>query len=93
MCDFCINKDLMYICTVLCFNSTPPLSLSYCLILELDAFEMFLYGMLTFMSCISLLLYLEQSVYIYRKMSYPKKTTIIWISGAAPVSSESNRNA
>ncbi|TNN28763.1 Organic solute transporter subunit alpha [Liparis tanakae] len=37
------------------------------------------------MSCVSLLLYLDQCVYIYRNMSYPKKTTLIWISGAAPI--------
>lgn len=42
--------------------------------------------MLTFMSSVSLLLYLEQCVYMYKKLPYPKKTTIIWINGAAPVS-------
>ncbi|XP_038564127.1 organic solute transporter subunit alpha-like isoform X2 [Micropterus salmoides] len=41
--------------------------------------------MFTFMSCMSLLLYLEQCVYIYKKLPYPKKTTIMWINGAAPV--------
>lgn len=53
---------------------------------EMDAFSFSLYAMLTLMSCLSLLMYLEQCVYIYRKQSYPKKTSIIWISGAAPVS-------
>lgn len=53
---------------------------------ELDVFGMCLYAMLTLMSCISLLLYLEQCVYIYTKLPYPKKTTIMWINGAAPVS-------
>lgn len=61
----------------------PPLAID--VIRQLDVFEMFLYGMLTSMSCISLLLYLEQCTYIYRKTAYPQKTTIIWISGAAPV--------
>lgn len=37
------------------------------------------------MSCTSLLLYLELCVFIYRKLPYPKKTTLIWINGAAPV--------
>lgn len=37
------------------------------------------------MSCASLLLYLELCVFIYRKLPYPKKTTLIWISGASPV--------
>lgn len=61
----------------------PPLAID--MIKQLDAFGFCLYAMLTFMSSISLLLYLEQCVYIYKKVSYPKKTTIIWINGAAPV--------
>ncbi|KAG7520888.1 hypothetical protein JOB18_037936 [Solea senegalensis] len=60
----------------------PPLAID--IIKQLDVFELCLYAMLTFMSCISLLLYLEQCVYIYKKLPYPKKTTIIWINGAAP---------
>ena len=61
-------------------------SVSTLLLTEMDVFGLILYSMLTFMSSTSLLLYLEQSVFIYKKLSYPKKTTIIWISGAAPVS-------
>ncbi|XP_072231396.1 organic solute transporter subunit alpha-like [Leuresthes tenuis] len=61
----------------------PPLALD--VIKQMDVFGMILYSMLTFMSGISLLLYLEQCAYIYKKLPYPKKTTIIWISGAAPV--------
>ncbi|KAM9348712.1 organic solute transporter subunit alpha-like [Symphorus nematophorus] len=61
----------------------PPLAID--VIKQLDVFNFCLYGMLTFMSCISLLLYLEQCVYIYKKQPYPKKTTIIWVTGAAPV--------
>lgn len=60
----------------------PPLAID--VIKELDVFGICLYSMLTFMSCVSLLLYLDTSVYIYRNVSYPKKTTIIWINGAAP---------
>lgn len=52
----------------------------------MDVFDFSLYSMLTFMSCISLLLYLEQCVFIYKKLPTPKKTTLIWTSGAAPVS-------
>ncbi|KAK3555736.1 hypothetical protein QTP86_028981 [Hemibagrus guttatus] len=37
------------------------------------------------MATVSLLLYLEQCVYVYKNVSYPKKTIIIWVSGAAPV--------
>lgn len=62
------------------------LCVSYYFKSELDAFGFCLYVMLTFMSCMSLLLYLEQCVYIYKKLPYPKKTTIIWVNGAAPVS-------
>ncbi|XP_077361309.1 organic solute transporter subunit alpha-like isoform X2 [Festucalex cinctus] len=61
----------------------PPLAMD--VIKQLDEFGMCLYAMLTLMSCISLLLYLEQCVYIYKKLPYPKKTTIIWVNGAAPV--------
>lgn len=60
----------------------PPLAID--VIKELDVFGICLYSMLTFMSCVSLLLYLDTTVYIYRNVSYPKKTTIIWINGAAP---------
>ncbi|XP_054611832.1 organic solute transporter subunit alpha-like isoform X1 [Dunckerocampus dactyliophorus] len=61
----------------------PPLAMD--VIKQLDAFGMCLYAMLTFMSCISLLLYLEQCVYIYKNLPYPKKATIMWVNGAAPV--------
>ncbi|XP_040006969.1 organic solute transporter subunit alpha-like [Xiphias gladius] len=61
----------------------PPLAID--VIKQLDVFGVCLYSMLTFMSVVSLLLYLEQCVYIYKNLPYPKKTTIIWINGAAPV--------
>ncbi|XP_034033339.1 organic solute transporter subunit alpha-like [Thalassophryne amazonica] len=61
----------------------PPLAID--MISQLSVFGVCLYSILTFMSCISLLLYLEQCVYIYKKLPYPKKTIIIWINGAAPV--------
>uniref|UniRef100_A0A3Q0QUA8 Organic solute transporter subunit alpha-like n=1 Tax=Amphilophus citrinellus TaxID=61819 RepID=A0A3Q0QUA8_AMPCI len=61
----------------------PPLAMD--MIKQLDAFGFCLYFMLTLMSSVSLLLYLEQCVYIYKKLPYPKKTTIIWVNGAAPV--------
>ncbi|CAB1421262.1 unnamed protein product [Pleuronectes platessa] len=61
----------------------PPQAID--VINQLDKFGFCLYGILTLMSCISLLLYLEQCVYIYKELPYPKKTTIIWINGAAPV--------
>ncbi|XP_068572573.1 organic solute transporter subunit alpha-like [Cebidichthys violaceus] len=61
----------------------PPLAMD--VIKQLDVFGLCLYSILTFMSCVSLLLYLEQCAYIYKKLPYPKKTTLMWISGAAPV--------
>ncbi|KAF7670274.1 hypothetical protein LDENG_00299760 [Lucifuga dentata] len=61
----------------------PPLAID--VIKQLDVFGICLYSMLTFMSCLSLLLYLEVCVYIYKKLPYPKRTTIIWINGAAPI--------
>ncbi|XP_047463123.1 organic solute transporter subunit alpha-like [Mugil cephalus] len=61
----------------------PPLAIE--VIQLLDMFGFCLYSILTFMAAVSLLLYLELCVYIYKNLSYPKKTTIIWISGAAPV--------
>ncbi|KAJ0061959.1 hypothetical protein NL108_014724, partial [Boleophthalmus pectinirostris] len=50
----------------------------------LDVFGICLYSILTFMSCLSLLLYLDTCVYIYKNLPYPKKITVIWINGAAP---------
>uniref|UniRef100_A0A672H177 Organic solute transporter subunit alpha-like n=1 Tax=Salarias fasciatus TaxID=181472 RepID=A0A672H177_SALFA len=66
-----------------CLRKDPPLAGD--MLKQLDTFEFCLYAMLTFMSSVSLLLYLEQCIYIYKKLDYPKKTTLIWISGAAPV--------
>ncbi|XP_040036250.1 organic solute transporter subunit alpha [Gasterosteus aculeatus] len=61
----------------------PPLAMD--VIKQLDVLGLCLYSMLTLMSCISLLLYLEQCAYLYRNLPNPKKTTLMWISGAAPV--------
>ncbi|KAM4620296.1 organic solute transporter subunit alpha-like [Polymixia lowei] len=61
----------------------PPLAIE--VINQLDVFGICLYSMLTFMASLSLLLYLEACVYMYRKLPYPKRTHIIWINGAAPV--------
>ncbi|XP_055791349.1 organic solute transporter subunit alpha-like [Salvelinus fontinalis] len=61
----------------------PPLAID--VIKQLDVFGVALYSMLTLMSTLSLLLYLEECVFIYRKVPSPKKTTIMWVNGAAPV--------
>ncbi|CAB1316053.1 unnamed protein product [Coregonus sp. 'balchen'] len=62
----------------------PPLAID--IIKQLDVFGMALYSMLTLMSTVSLLLYLEECVFIYRKVPSPKKATIMWVNGAAPES-------
>lgn len=41
--------------------------------------------MLTFMALMSMLVYLEECVYIYKKLPAKKKSVIIWVNGAAPV--------
>ncbi|XP_056141464.1 organic solute transporter subunit alpha-like [Lampris incognitus] len=61
----------------------PPLAID--VIRHLDLFEICLYSILTLMSSLSLLLYLDECIYVYRNLPHPKKTTIIWINGAAPV--------
>ncbi|KAJ8390636.1 hypothetical protein AAFF_G00102420 [Aldrovandia affinis] len=60
----------------------PPLAID--IIKQLDVFGIILYSVLTLMAALSLLVYLEECVYIYRKVPSPKKTTIIWVNGAAP---------
>ncbi|MCI4386394.1 hypothetical protein PGIGA_G00061920 [Pangasianodon gigas] len=61
----------------------PPLAMD--VIGQLDVFGIAQYSIMTFMASVSLLLYLEECVYIYKHVSYPKKTTIIWVNGAAPI--------
>ncbi|KAG7317505.1 hypothetical protein KOW79_018540 [Hemibagrus wyckioides] len=61
----------------------PPLAIE--VILQLDVFGIILYAALTFMALVSMLLYMEECVYIYRKVSSNKKSAIIWVNGAAPV--------
>ena len=54
-------------------------------------FGIALYSILTFMATVSLVLYLEECVYVYKKVPAPKKMTIIWVNGAAPVSTGVHR--
>ncbi|XP_072517632.1 organic solute transporter subunit alpha-like [Salminus brasiliensis] len=61
----------------------PPLAID--IINQMDMFGVALYTILTFMATVSFILYLEECVYIYKKVPSPKKTTIIWVNGAAPV--------
>ncbi|TKS87836.1 Organic solute transporter subunit alpha [Collichthys lucidus] len=61
----------------------PPLAID--IILELDVFGIVLYSVLTFMATVSMLVYIEECIYIYRKVPANKKSVIIWVNGAAPV--------
>lgn len=51
-------------------------------------FGLILYSVLTFMAAVSVLVFLEECVYIYKKVPVNKKSVIIWVNGAAPVRME-----
>nr|XP_046227249.1 organic solute transporter subunit alpha [Scatophagus argus] len=61
----------------------PPLAID--IILNLDIFGILLYSVLTFMAAVSVLVFIEECIYIYRKVPANKKSVIIWVNGAAPV--------
>ncbi|XP_033988128.1 organic solute transporter subunit alpha [Trematomus bernacchii] len=61
----------------------PPLAID--IILKLDIFGIVLYSVLTFMAAVSMLVFMEECVYIYRKVPNNKKSVMIWVNGAAPV--------
>ncbi|XP_042366380.1 organic solute transporter subunit alpha [Plectropomus leopardus] len=61
----------------------PPLAMD--IILNLDIFGIVLYSVLTFMAAVSMLIYIEECIYIYKKVPANKKSVIIWVNGAAPV--------
>lgn len=54
---------------------------------ELDIFGIVLFSLLTFMATVSMLVFIEECVYIYKKVPPNKKAVIIWVTGGAPVSS------
>ncbi|XP_068438245.1 organic solute transporter subunit alpha [Clinocottus analis] len=62
---------------------TPPLAID--IILNLDIFGIILYSVLTFMATMSMLIFIEECIYIYKKVPANKKSVIIWVNGAAPV--------
>lgn len=64
-----------------------------CLPPELDLFGIILYSVLTFMAAVSMLIYIEECIYIYKKVPSNKKSVIIWVNGAAPVSLTHGRGA
>uniref|UniRef100_A0A4W4F0E2 Organic solute transporter subunit alpha n=1 Tax=Electrophorus electricus TaxID=8005 RepID=A0A4W4F0E2_ELEEL len=59
--------------------------IGYFFYLELDVFGIILYTALTFMAVVSMLVYIEECIYIYWKVPSSKKSAIIWVNGAAPV--------
>uniref|UniRef100_A0A3B5ARJ6 Organic solute transporter subunit alpha-like n=1 Tax=Stegastes partitus TaxID=144197 RepID=A0A3B5ARJ6_9TELE len=61
----------------------PPLAMD--IIVKLDIFGIILYSVLTFMAVVSVLVFIEECVYIYKKVPATKKSIIIWVNGAAPV--------
>ncbi|XP_062841892.1 organic solute transporter subunit alpha [Trichomycterus rosablanca] len=61
----------------------PPLAID--VIRRLDVFGIVLYSALTFMATVSMLVYIEECIYVYRNVSSNKKSAIIWVNGAAPV--------
>lgn len=64
-------------------RDSPPLAID--IILRLDIFGIILYSVLTFMATVSMLVYLEECVYIYKKVPSNKKSIIVWVNGAAPI--------
>uniref|UniRef100_A0A3P8U1D7 Solute carrier family 51 member A n=1 Tax=Amphiprion percula TaxID=161767 RepID=A0A3P8U1D7_AMPPE len=61
----------------------PPLAMD--IILNLDIFGIILYSVLTFMAVVSMLVFIEECIYIYKKVPAHKKSIIIWVNGAAPM--------
>ncbi|XP_031137947.1 organic solute transporter subunit alpha [Sander lucioperca] len=61
----------------------PPLAID--IILKFDIFSIILYTVLTFMATVSMLIFIEECIYIYKKVPANKKSVIIWVNGAAPV--------
>ncbi|XP_067896674.1 organic solute transporter subunit alpha-like [Heterodontus francisci] len=65
-------------------DSSPPKALD--VLKHLNVPAIILYGVLTLMAVISNLVYFEEVIYLMRKVpSTNRRTTIIWVSGAAPV--------
>ncbi|KAM6099848.1 organic solute transporter subunit alpha-like [Theristicus caerulescens] len=66
-----------------CGASEPPYSQE--LLRSLDLTGRFLFAILTLMTLIANLVFIEEAVYIYRKIPSSKRSVIIWINAAAPV--------
>ncbi|XP_005151624.2 organic solute transporter subunit alpha-like [Melopsittacus undulatus] len=66
-----------------CDASEPPYSQE--LLQSLDLPGRFLFAILTLMMLIANLVFIEEAVYIYRKIPSSKRSIIIWVNAAAPV--------
>lgn len=64
-------------------RSPPPLAID--ILLKLDVFGIVLYTVLTFMATTSMVIYIEECIFIYKKVPSNKKSIIAWVNGAAPV--------
>ncbi|XP_053313307.1 organic solute transporter subunit alpha-like [Spea bombifrons] len=67
----------------ICRNRQAPYS--YEIIQNLDTTGILLFALLTLMTVFAFLVFLEESYYMYRKISGPKKSIMIWINAGAPI--------
>ncbi|XP_071989261.1 organic solute transporter subunit alpha-like [Engystomops pustulosus] len=67
----------------ICRSKQAPYS--YEILQELDVTGMLLFAMLTFMTLVTLVVFLEEAHYMYNKISGNKKSIIIWVNAAAPI--------
>ncbi|XP_053562395.1 organic solute transporter subunit alpha-like [Bombina bombina] len=58
---------------------------SYQIIQNLDITGILLFAILTLMTVISVLVFIEETCYMYKKIPASKKTIIIWINSCAPI--------
>ncbi|XP_069729741.1 organic solute transporter subunit alpha-like [Phaenicophaeus curvirostris] len=66
-----------------CGAGPPPYALE--MLRSLDLPGRFLFAILTLMTLIANLVFIEEAVYIYRKIPSSKRSIIIWVNAAAPV--------
>ncbi|XP_075706899.1 organic solute transporter subunit alpha-like [Rhinoderma darwinii] len=58
---------------------------TYQILQQLDITGMLLFAILTLMALVSVLVFLEEALYMYKKVPSTKKSIVIWINAAAPV--------
>lgn len=77
-CMKCVNQ--IFVCFLFSFFFFFLLSVG------LDLAGRFLLAILTLMTLIADLVFMEEAIYIYRKNPSSKRSILIWINAAAPVS-------